>query len=123
MGVSRIVTVDLHSLQAQGYVSCKTAFDDFQGAFAGLSYFLKEIPNKDDLVVIAPDAGAMARAKSFQGHFKYHGHDQVGLAMISKERKVANQIESMILVGDVQNKDCVIVDDMIDTAGTLCTAA
>ncbi len=65
----------------------------------------------------------MHRAKQFQGHFGFHGHDQVGLAMISKERKVANQIDSMQLIGDVKGKTCVIVDDMIDTAGTLVAAA
>lgn len=65
----------------------------------------------------------MHRAKAFHGHFSYFGHDNVGLAMISKERKVANQIDSMVLIGDVKGKTCVIVDDMIDTAGTLCKAA
>jgi len=56
---------------------------------------LKNIENKDDLVVVSPDAGGMGRAKSFHSHFKFHGHDQVGLAMIHKERKVANQVDSM----------------------------
>lgn len=74
-------------------------------------------------MVVSPDAGGMHRAKQFHGHFKYHGYDQVGLAMLHKERKVANQIDSMTLIGDVKGKTCIIVDDMIDTAGTLCTAA
>ena len=125
MGVNRIITVDLHCLQAQGFVSNKVVFDDYEGAFAGLSFFLddKNIPNKNDLCVISPDAGGMKRAKAFHGHFSYHGYDQVGLAMISKERKQANQVDSMTLIGDVKGKTCIIVDDMIDTAGTLCAAA
>jgi len=123
MGVNKIITVDLHSLQAQGYVTSKCQFDNYEGAFAGLSYVLKNVENKDELVVVSPDAGGMARAKSFHSHFKFHGHDQVGLAMIHKERKVANQVDNMTLIGDVEGKTCVIVDDMVDTAGTLCLAA
>lgn len=125
IGVNRIVTVDLHCLQAQGFVSNKVVFDDYEGAFAGLSYFLdnKVIPNKDDVCVVSPDAGGMKRAKAFHDHFGYHGHDKVGLAMISKERKQANQVDSMQLVGNVEGKTCIIVDDMVDTAGTLCQAA
>lgn len=123
MGVSRIMTVDIHSLQAQGFVSGKVTFDNFEGGFAGLSYLLKEVDDLSKLVVVSPDAGGMHRAKQFQENFKFHGHDHVGLAMISKERKVANQVDSMVLIGDVKDKTCVIVDDMIDTAGTLCTAA
>lgn len=72
---------------------------------------------------MSPDAGGMKRAKAFHDHFSYHGHDGVSLAMISKERKQANQVDSMQLVGDVKGKTCIIVDDMIDTAGTLCLAA
>ena len=119
------MTVDLHCLQAQGFVSSKVAFEDYQGAFAGLSYFLDEkvIPDKSKLCVVTPDAGGEKRAKSFQRHFSFHGHDQVDLAMISKERKQANQVDNMVLIGNVQGKTCVIVDDMIDTAGTLCGAA
>lgn len=96
--------------------------DNYEAAFAGLSYFLEEIKDKDNLVVVSPDAGGMARAKSFHSHFSKHGHDSVSLAMISKERKVANQVDNMILIGDVKGKDCIVVDDMADTAGTLCSA-
>eukprot|EP00352_Strombidinopsis_acuminata_P000493 CAMPEP_0176338802 /NCGR_PEP_ID=MMETSP0126-20121128/249_1 /TAXON_ID=141414 ORGANISM="Strombidinopsis acuminatum, Strain SPMC142" /NCGR_SAMPLE_ID=MMETSP0126 /ASSEMBLY_ACC=CAM_ASM_000229 /LENGTH=174 /DNA_ID=CAMNT_0017681997 /DNA_START=529 /DNA_END=1053 /DNA_ORIENTATION=+ len=97
--------------------------DNYEGAFAGMSYFLKEIKDIDNnLVVVSPDAGGMTRAKSFHSHFSKHGYDHVGLAMISKERKAANQVDNMILIGDVKGKDCIIVDDMIDTAGTLCGA-
>ena len=65
-------------------------FDNYEGAFAGLSYVLKNVEDKDNLCIVSPDAGGMHRAKQFHEHFKFHGHNQVGLAMISKERKVAN---------------------------------
>ena len=122
-GVNRIISVDLHVLQAQGMVSSQVAFDNYEGAFAGLSYVLNNVKDIDNLVVVSPDAGGMHRAKQFHGHFNYHGYDKVGLAMLHKERKEANKIESMTLIGDVKDKTCIIVDDMIDTAGTLCTAA
>jgi ribose-phosphate pyrophosphokinase len=67
----------------------------------------------------------MNRAKAFHKHFAYHGfgNNMVGLAMLNKERKEANKIEKMELIGSVDGKVCIIVDDMIDTAGTLCEAA
>ena len=75
-------------------------------------------------MVVSPDAGGLGRAKAFHKHFAYHGYGgQVGLAMLNKERKEANKIEKMELVGNVEGKVCILVDDMIDTAGTLCEAA
>jgi len=123
VGASRIITVDLHSLQTTGMVSPRCQFEDYEGAFAGLNYFLENIEDKKNLVVVSPDAGGMKRAQSFHKHFLYHGHNEVGLAMISKERKAANEVGEVILIGDVQGKQCIIVDDMVDTAGTLCAAA
>jgi ribose-phosphate pyrophosphokinase len=85
---------------------------------------LNEIPDKSEIVVVSPDAGGLSRAKSFHKHFDYHGYGgKVGLAMLNKERKEANKIEKMELVGNVEGKTCIIIDDMIDTAGTLCEAA
>lgn len=124
MGATRLISVDLHVSQAQGYVSPRVTFDNLEGAFAGLSYFLNEIPDKSEIVVVSPDAGGLSRAKSFHKHFDYHGYQgKVGLAMLNKERKEANKIEKMELVGNVEGKTCIIIDDMIDTAGTLCEAA
>ena len=122
IGADRIITVDLHSLQTTGMVTAKCQFEDYEAAFAGLDYFLQEIEDKTNLVVVSPDAGGMKRAQSFHKHFAYHGHDQVGLAMISKERKAANEVGEVVLIGDVKGKQCIIVDDMVDTAGTLCAA-
>ena len=87
IGVDKIFTVDLHSLQTQGFVSSKVTFDDFEGCFTGLSYFLKNIEDKDNLCIVSPDAGGMKRAMSFQKHFWWHGHSKVELAFCNKERK------------------------------------
>ena len=62
MGATRIISVDLHSLQTTGMVTAKCQFEDYQGAFAGLSYFLENIEDKKNLVVVSPDAGGMKRA-------------------------------------------------------------
>ena len=104
-------------------VTAKCQFEDYEAAFAGLSYFLENIKDKDNLVVVSPDAGGIKRATSFHKHFSWHGHNNVGLAMISKERKAANEVGEVVLIGDVKGKQCIIVDDMADTAGTLCAAA
>lgn len=74
-------------------------------------------------MVISPDAGGVARAKAFHKHFSYHGYHEVGFGMINKERFSANEIGRMDLVGNVEGKTCIIIDDIIDTAGTLCEAA
>lgn len=73
--------------------------------------------------MVSPDAGGLNRAKAFHKHFLWFGYHNVGLALLNKERKEANKIEKMELVGNVQGKVCIIIDDMIDTAGTLCEAA
>ena len=104
-------------------VSAKCQFEDYEAAFAGLSYFLENIEDKKNLVVVSPDAGGIKRATAFHKHFLWHGHSDVGLATISKERKAANEVGEVVLIGDVKGKQCIIVDVMIDTAGTLCTAA
>jgi ribose-phosphate pyrophosphokinase len=75
-----------------------------------------------DAVVVSPDAGGVGRAKEFRAVLEKQGH-KAGLAMIIKQRSGASQIEKMDLVGSVEGADCIIVDDMVDTAGTLCEAA
>lgn len=99
------------------------SFENLEGGFIGLSYFLKNIQDKSNICVVSPDAGGMHRAKIFHSHFEYHGYRNVDFAMIHKERKEANKVDSMTLIGNVKGKTCILVDDMIDTAGTLCEAA
>lgn len=122
MGVDRVVAVDLHCGQIQGFFGPRTPCDNLEGAVVALPYF-SELQNLsgDSTVIISPDAGGVHRAKKFRDGLSKHGID-AGLAMIIKQRSRANQIESMDLVGDVEGMDCIIVDDMIDTAGTLCKA-
>ena len=122
MGVDRVIAVDLHCGQIQGFFGPRVPVDNLDGGVVGVAYF-----GEHDLVnpvVVSPDAGGVARAKKFREWLtKNHGIKNVGLAMIIKQRVKANEIDRMDLVGNVEGSDCIIVDDMIDTAGTLCKAA
>jgi ribose-phosphate pyrophosphokinase len=122
MGVDRVVAVDLHCGQIQGFFGPRVPVDNLDAATVGVTYFAnKGLVNP---VVVSPDAGGVYRAKQFREglNMASPGLD-VGLAMIIKQRPKAGQIERMDLVGTVDGSDVVILDDMIDTAGTLCTAA
>ena len=112
-GVNRVITMDLHAEQIQGFFEVPV---DHLYASTLFVPMLQEL-NIDNLVIAAPDTGGTKRANAYA---KLLGVD---LAICYKQRKVANQIESMTVIGDVKGKNVVIVDDMIDTAGTLCKAA
>jgi len=122
MGVDRVVAVDLHCGQIQGFFGPRVPVDNLDGGVVGINYF----GNKDlhNPVIVSPDAGGVYRAKKFKEGLahKFDMHD-TGLAMIIKQRARAGAVDKMDLVGDVKDSDCIIVDDMIDTAGTLCKAA
>jgi ribose-phosphate pyrophosphokinase len=122
MGVDRVVAVDLHCGQIQGFFGPRVPVDNLAGGVVGVKYFAhKALVNP---VVISPDAGGVYRAKQFREGLNLTAPSMdAGLAMIIKQRPKAGQIERMDLVGSVEGADCVIVDDMIDTAGTLCQAA
>jgi ribose-phosphate pyrophosphokinase len=122
MGVDRVVAVDLHCGQIQGFFGPRTPCDNLEGQIVGLEYFASLGLNSETTKVISPDAGGVYRAKSFRDGLAERGID-AGLAMIIKQRVKANAIERMDLVGEVDGSDVIIVDDMIDTAGTLCHAA
>jgi ribose-phosphate pyrophosphokinase len=122
MGVDRVVAVDLHCGQIQGFFGPRVPVDNLDAAVVGVKYFVsKALVNP---VVVSPDAGGVYRAKQFREglNLSKPGSD-TGLAMIIKQRPKAGQIERMDLVGSVDGADVIIVDDMIDTAGTLATAA
>jgi ribose-phosphate pyrophosphokinase len=122
MGVDRVVAVDLHCGQIQGFFGPRVPVDNLDAGTVGVKYFV----NKGLLnpVVVSPDAGGVYRAKQFREGLNLSKPAlDAGLAMIIKQRPKAGQIERMDLVGSVDGADVVIVDDMIDTAGTLCTAA
>jgi len=122
MGLDRVVAVDLHCGQIQGFFSPSTPCDNLEGAAVAIRHFTSLGLKGESTVVVSPDAGGVYRAKNFRDGLKHHGLD-AGLAMIVKQRARANAIERMDLVGSVQDSDCIIVDDIIDTAGTLCKAA
>ncbi len=112
-GVSRIITMDLHADQIQGF------FDVPVDHLYASSLFIPYIKmlGLDDLVIASPDAGGSKRANAYA---KFLNKD---LVICHKTRKVANQIEKMTVIGDVNGKNVIMIDDMIDTAGTICTAA
>ncbi|MES1916090.1 MAG: hypothetical protein MHM6MM_007941 [Cercozoa sp. M6MM] len=122
VGADRVVAVDLHCGQIQGFFGPRTPVDNLEGASVALDYFANLGLEGNRTVIVSPDAGGVHRAKKFRDGLKTAGID-AGLAMIIKQRARANMIESMDLVGDVDGCDVIIVDDMIDTAGTLCKAA
>lgn len=119
-GVDHVISVDLHCGQIQGFFH-KAPVDNLYAS----TIFVPYMAAKNDLrdpVVISPDAGGVERAKQFlEGLVSYGIHAQ--LAIIVKQRKEAGLVESMDLVGNVQNSDVIIIDDMCDTAGTLVKAA
>lgn len=125
VGVDRILTIDLHAQAVQNCVSPRTVFEDFKAGFLGIDWFIGNLDPKDDICIVAPDAGAVKRAKEFHRNFEFHSQykDKVGVALMHKERLKANVVESVTLIGDVRGKTCIIVDDMTDTSGTLCKAA
>ena len=109
-GASRVLAMDLHSAQIQGYFDIPT--DHVYGSPSILDYLASK--NLDDLVVVSPDVGGVARARAFAKKL-----NDAPLAIIDKRRQAHNVAEVMNVIGDVEGKTAVLVDDMIDTAGTL----
>lgn len=115
--------VDVHSGQIQGFFGPRVPVDNLEANLVALNYFAEQnkFPLKD-IVVISPDAGGVTRAKNFQGLLSSVGVRDTTLAMIIKQRMGAGKIGSMHLVGNVEGKNAIIIDDIIDTGGTLCEA-
>lgn len=113
VGVDRVLTMDLHSDQIQGF------FDIPVDNIYALPLLLGDVWKRDyqDLCVISPDVGGVARARAMARRL------DCDLAIIDKRRPKANVAEVMNIIGEVEDRVCVIVDDMVDTAGTLCRAA
>ncbi len=111
-GASRLLTIDLHAGQIQGFFDIPV--DNLYASKVLLEY-LKGI--EGEKVVVSPDAGGMERARAFAKRL------DCGLAIIDKRRDKPNQAEAMHVIGDVKDKLAIIVDDMVDTAGTLVTAS
>jgi ribose-phosphate pyrophosphokinase len=113
-GASRIIAMDLHSAQIQGYFDIP--FDHVFGSPAILDYLASK--HFSDIVVVSPDVGGVARARAFAKKL-----GDASLAIIDKRRQAHNVAEVLNLIGDVKGKTAVLVDDMIDTAGTICEGA
>ena len=113
-GIDRLLTIDLHAGQIQGFFDIPV--DNLYAAPVITKDILNNYKDKD-LVVISPDVGGVVRAR---GIAKRINGD---LAIVDKRRDKANESEVMNIIGDINNRDCIIVDDIVDTAGTLCNAA
>ena len=113
-GVDRVLTVDLHADQIQGFFDI--AVDNVYASPILLADVWKQ--KYDDMVVVSPDVGGVVRARALAKRL-----GDADLAIIDKRRARANQSEVMIIIGEVEGKNCVMIDDMVDTAGTLCHAA
>ncbi|WP_417428300.1 ribose-phosphate pyrophosphokinase [Halpernia sp.] len=112
-GATRVMTMDLHADQIQGFFEIPV--DHLYASTIFIDYILSN--NIQDLTIASPDMGGAKRAKNYAGHL---GADVV---IAYKERKKANVIEDMFLIGEVKDRNVILIDDMIDTAGTLCKAA
>ena len=115
-GAHRVLTMDLHAAQIQGFFNIPV--DHLLGVPILAPYFREKAKKTgEDFVIVSPDAGSATRARNFATRL------EVPIAIIDKRRPKANVSEVMHIMGNVEGKSCVLVDDMIDTAGTICNAA
>jgi len=113
-GVNRVLTVDLHADQIQGFFNVPV--DNVYASPVLLGEVWKQ--KYDKMIVVSPDVGGVVRARALARRL-----DNADLAIIDKRRQRANESQVMNIIGDVRGRSCVLVDDMVDTAGTLCQAA
>ena len=114
VGIDRILTVDLHADQIQGFFNIPV--DNIYGSPVLVDHILAQ--RYENPIVISPDVGGVVRARAIAKQI-----DDLDLAIIDKRRPQANVTKVMNVIGDVKGKTCIMVDDIVDTAGTLCTAA
>jgi ribose-phosphate pyrophosphokinase len=114
VGANRVLTVDLHADQIQGFFDIPV--DNIYASPVLLGDVYKR--KRPDLIVVSPDVGGVVRARALAKRL-----DDADLAIIDKRRPKANQTEVMHIIGEVEGRDCFIIDDLVDTAGTLCQAA
>ncbi len=112
-GAERILTIDLHAAQIQGFFDIPV--DHLYAAPVVVNYFQENLI--ENLIVVAPDTGGAERARAYAKRLN------AGLALCDKRREKANVAEVMNIVGDVRDKNCLIIDDMCDTGGTICKVA
>ena len=115
-GANRVLTMDLHASQIQGYFNIPV--DHLLGGPILAEYFIsRDLEDQDDVVVVSPDLGSVTRARKFADNL------HAPIAIIDKRRPKANVSEIMNIIGEVEGKRCILIDDMIDTAGTITNAA
>ena len=115
VGIDRVLTIDLHSETIQGFFDMPA---DNVYATRLMVDHIKDNNERKDIVVVSPDVGGVVRSRALAKQL-----DDTDLAIIDKRRAVANQSEVMNIIGDIEGKVCIVPDDIIDTAGTLCNAA
>ncbi len=113
VGVRRVLTMDLHAGQIQGFFNIPV--DNLYAAPVLLKYIGSKFPR--NVVMVSPDAGGVERTRAFAKRLNAH------LAIVDKRRARANECEAMNIIGDVKGKTAILLDDMVDTAGTLCSGA
>jgi len=114
-GADQIITMDLHASQIQGFFDIPV--DNLYAEPAVLKWIKENIPEWRNSIIVSPDAGGAKRVTSIADRLN------VDFALIHKERKKANEVSSMVLVGDVKDRVAILIDDMADTCGTICQAA
>ena len=115
-GADRVLTMDLHAAQIQGFFDIPV--DNLQGGHLFVKHFVNKFgKSNEDVMVVSPDVGSTARARAFAMKLG------TNMAIVDKRRERANQSEVMNIIGDVSGKTCILLDDIVDTAGSLCGAA
>ncbi|MDO4982515.1 MAG: ribose-phosphate pyrophosphokinase [Eubacteriales bacterium] len=115
-GADRVLTMDLHAAQIQGFFDIPV--DNLMGSHLFVRHYTKMFgKGNENIMVVSPDVGSTARARTFAMKLG------LNLAIVDKRREKANQSEVMNIIGNVEGKTCILLDDMVDTAGSLCGAA
>ena len=115
-GADRVLTMDLHASQIQGFFDIPV--DNLLGSSLFADYYIKKFGHDpEETIVVSPDVGSVARARTFAQRLG------VNLAIVDKRRERANESEVMNIIGSVEDKNVILLDDMVDTAGSLCGAA
>ena len=114
-GADRVLTMDLHAAQIQGFFDIPV--DNLLSNPVFVKYYMSKFEHPEEMVVVSPDVGSVARSRTFANKMG------MNLAIVDKRREKANQCEVMNVIGDVKDKKCILFDDMVDTAGSLCNAA
>lgn len=115
-GADRVLTMDLHAAQIQGFFDIPV--DNLMGGNLFVKHYVKKFgKGNEDVMVVSPDVGSTARARAFSMKLG------LNMAIVDKRRERANQSEVMNIIGNVEGKTCILLDDIVDTAGSLCGAA